>query len=449
MSPSNDKLRKGREYMRRQLAFFIIFSLMFAIGVHADENPGINDELAPQSFYVDYSAFADTVPNSITLEVYYKIFSSGLSFQKWGQKFKADYSVNVTLSQKGKQVTGKSNDGSLVADDYKTSISKNDFIINKVVFHVSPGNYHLVATLKDPNVAEQLARPRELTLKLKDFAKDTPSLSTIEFLRDKREAESDSEFVKDGMMLVPSVSRMYGDDEPDLMFYYEIYNNDPKFSGDYMVTYDLTNGDKKINSDTSLFPASGGVTSRIEKINVDSMLPGDYELTLSVKSPGNKLKTKLKSEFLIGWSVMALVRNDYKTAVEQLRYIASPDEMKKLANAAPTDRIRLWNEFWKSKDPSSSNADNEIKDEYYRRIRYADLNFGNFGRGGWKTDMGMVYVTYGPPDEIERHPFDIDSKAYQVWYYFGLRRTFRFVDFNGYGDYELIYPYDGDLRKLN
>jgi GWxTD domain-containing protein len=435
--------------MRRSITFLAILTLSWAIAAHADENPGINDELAPQAFYIDYSAFSDTAPNSMLLEVYYKIFSSGLSYQKWGQKYKADYSVNVTVSQKGRQIRGTSNDGSLVADDYKMSISKNDFIINKLVFHIPPGNYRLLATLKDPNVAEQLVRPRELNIKLKDFGKKLPALSTMEFLRDAKPATSDSQFVKDGMILIPSVSRIYGDEEPELVLYYEIYNGDPKFSGDYMVIYNITNGDKKIDSDTSLFPASGAMTSRIERIKVDALLAGDYDIGIAVTSPGNRFKAKMQSEFLIGWSVMALVKNDYKTAVEQLRYIASPDEMKKLANASPEERIKLWNEFWKSKDPTISSPDNELKDEYYKRIRYADLNFGNFGRGGWKTDMGMVYVTYGPPDEIERHPFDIDAKAFQIWYYYGLRRTFRFVDFNGYGDYELIYPYDGDLRKLN
>jgi GWxTD domain-containing protein len=433
----------------RKLAAIAILCLMPLGLAIADENPGIVDELAPQAFYVDYSAFRDTIPNSMVLEVYYKIFSSSLSYKKWGDKFKADYSVDIIVSQKGKQITGTSNDGSLVADTYKASISKDDFVINKMVFHLRPGNYRLIATLKDPNASEQLTRPSELNIKLKDFDKQIPALSTVEFLRDAQPAEADSEFIKNGMVLIPSVSRIYGDDQADLAFYYELYNNDPKFSGDYLAIYDIGRGEKPLYTDTSLFPVNGPVTSHIEKLKVDALLPGEYELGITIKSPGGKINAKLRTDFLIGWSVMALVKNDFKTAVEQLRYIASSDERKKLLEAAPADRIKVWNEFWRSKDPTRSTPENEIKDEYYRRIRYADLNFGNFGRGGWKTDMGMVYVTYGSPDEVERHPFDIDSKAYQIWYYYGLKRTFQFVDFNGYGEYELIYPYDGDIRKLH
>ncbi len=434
--------------MLRLLSIMICLTLPFTTMALAEDNPGIVDELAPQSFYIDYAAFADTAPNSMILEVYYKIFSSGLSFQKFGDKFKADYSVDITLNRKGKQVTGTSNDGSLVADNYKSSISKDDFIINMVTFHVAPDDYRLLATLKDPNVAEQLVRPRELNIKQKDFYKNKTNLSTIEFLRDATPAEGDTEFVKDGMRMIPSVSRTYGDEQPDLIFYYEIYNENSKFNGEYLTIYTVSSGDRIYTADTSLFPSNGAKTPRLDKFKVDGLLPGDYRFTLQLSSPGTKLKAKIQTEFLIGWSVMALVKNDFKTAVEQLRYIATPDEMKKL-NATPTaEHIKAWNDYWKSKDLTPSSPENEIKDEYYKRIRYADLNFGNFGRGGWKTDMGMVYVTYGPPDEIERHPFDIDAKAYQIWYYYGLKRTFRFVDFNGYGDYELIYPYDGDLRKL-
>ncbi len=425
-------------------------SILTAVtAARADDNPGIMDELAQRPFYIDYAAFNDTIPNSMILEVYYKIYSSSLSYHKWGDKFKADYTVNIALSQKGKQVTGASNDGSLVADNYKASISKNDFIINRNVFHMPPGDYRLVATLMDPTGAEQLTRPIDINIKLKDFRKRITGLSTLEFLRDTKSVEGDSEFVKDGVTMIPSVSRLYGDTEPELVFYYEIYNDNPGFNGDYLVTYTIGDRDNVVMADTTLIPSNGATTSRLERIKVDTLLPGEYTLALTVKSPGHKFNAKSDGDFRISWSAMALVKNDFDTAVEQLRYVATSAERKKLRESPAKDHIKLWNDFWKSKDPTPGTPDNELKDEYYKRIRYSDLNFGHFGRDGWKTDMGMVYVTYGPPDEIERHPFDIDAKAFQIWYYYGLKRTFRFVDFNGYGEYELIYPYDGDLRKLH
>jgi GWxTD domain-containing protein len=232
-----------------------------------------------------------------------------------------------------------------------------------------------------------------------------------------------------------------------LSFYYEVYN-DAGFSGDYLAIYSVSDGDRLILCDSTMFPSSGVVTPHLESLNVDTLLAEQYKLMIEIQSPGAKMKIKYGDQFVIGWSVAGTVKNDFKTAVEQLRYIANKEEMKKLNDAPVAERKKAWEEFWKSQDRTPSTADNEVREEYYKRLRYADINYGNFGRNGWKTDMGMVYITYGPPDEVERHPFDIDAKPYQVWYYYNTKRIFTFVDVNGYGEYQLIYPYDGDTRKI-
>src|SRR5690606_4997403 len=43
------------------------------------------------------------------------------------------------------------------------------------------------------------------------------------------------------------------------------------------------------------------------------------------------------------------------------------------------------------------------KEEHYRRIAYSNERFAS-GIPGWKTDRGRIYITFGPPDEIESHP---------------------------------------------
>jgi len=54
--------------------------------------------------------------------------------------------------------------------------------------------------------------------------------------------------------------------------------------------------------------------------------------------------------------------------------------------------------------------------------------------------MGMIYILFGPPNSVDRHPFDIDSKPYEVWYYYQKDRQFMFVDETGFGDYRLMNP---------
>ena len=77
--------------------------------------------------------------------------------------------------------------------------------------------------------------------------------------------------------------------------------------------------------------------------------------------------------------------------------------------------------------------------EYYRRIQFANATFSGF-MNGWRSDRGMVYIILGPPNDIDRHPFEADSKPYEIWAYYTINREFIFVDQTGFGDYRLVNP---------
>lgn len=68
------------------------------------------------------------------------------------------------------------------------------------------------------------------------------------------------------------------------------------------------------------------------------------------------------------------------------------------------ERNHFIEQFWLRRDPTPGTPGNEVKEEHYRRIGYANGHFGWHATPGWKTDRGRIYITYGPPDEIESHP---------------------------------------------
>jgi phosphoribosylformylglycinamidine (FGAM) synthase-like amidotransferase family enzyme len=86
-------------------------------------------------------------------------------------------------------------------------------------------------------------------------------------------------------------------------------------------------------------------------------------------------------------------------------------------------------------------------DEYFRRTKYANLNFSVSNKKGYLTDMGRIYVIYGHPDEVERHPFEMDEKPYVIWYYYKNNVKVVFVDETGTGEYELRAIYEQGVRK--
>jgi len=88
---------------------------------------------------------------------------------------------------------------------------------------------------------------------------------------------------------------------------------------------------------------------------------------------------------------------------EDVSYIIT-DEERAAFKRLQTDeeREQFIEQFWLRRDPTPDTIENEYKEEHYRRIAYANEHFAS-GIPGWKTDRGRIYITYGPPDEIEDH----------------------------------------------
>ncbi len=87
--------------------------------------------------------------------------------------------------------------------------------------------------------------------------------------------------------------------------------------------------------------------------------------------------------------VVYIITDEEKTAFKRLR----TDE----------ERQSFVESFWQRRDPTPDTEENEYKEEHYRRIAYANDHYPS-GIPGWKTDRGMIYIKYGPPDEIDSHP---------------------------------------------
>ncbi len=89
---------------------------------------------------------------------------------------------------------------------------------------------------------------------------------------------------------------------------------------------------------------------------------------------------------------------------EDVRWIITDEEraaFKQLSN--DEERDQFIEAFWQRRDPTPDTAENEYKEEHYRRIAYANEHFAA-GVPGWRTDRGRIYIMYGKPDEIDAHP---------------------------------------------
>jgi len=112
-------------------------------------------------------------------------------------------------------------------------------------------------------------------------------------------------------------------------------------------------------------------------------------------------KDKRKQEDKLRKELMGPYR---KWLSEDVGYIITDEERQAFKRLETDDERQAFIEnFWLRRDPTPDSAENEYKEEHYRRIAYANERYAS-GIPGWKADRGRIYITFGPPAEIESHP---------------------------------------------
>jgi GWxTD domain-containing protein len=131
-----------------------------------------------------------------------------------------------------------------------------------------------------------------------------------------------------------------------------------------------------------------------------------------------------------------------KWLAEDVGYIAS-DEERIAFKSLRTDasREQFVEQFWRRRDPTPDTVENEYREEYYQRLAYANEQFAT-DVPGWKTDRGIVYIKYGPPDERTVQGGANGGVPYERWFYhymenFAPNVEIEFVDGAGSGDFRV------------
>ncbi len=127
---------------------------------------------------------------------------------------------------------------------------------------------------------------------------------------------------------------------------------------------------------------------------------------------------------------------------EEVSYIISDEERRAFRRLNTDDeREQFIEQFWLRRDPTPGTPENEMKEENYRRIAFANDHF-SAGIPGWQTDRGMIYIKHGPPDAIDSHGATSSTYPAENWYYRYIEESggpgeFQFVDPTMTGRYHL------------
>jgi GWxTD domain-containing protein len=104
---------------------------------------------------------------------------------------------------------------------------------------------------------------------------------------------------------------------------------------------------------------------------------------------------------------------------EEVPYIISNAERSAfLELKTDADRDAFIQNFWEIRNPDPNSPTNQFRDEYYRRLAYANDQFGSPGRhDGWRTARGMVYITLGPPQQLTPYRSTQYLTPLEIWFY--------------------------------
>ncbi|MEW6004335.1 MAG: GWxTD domain-containing protein [Stygiobacter sp.] len=411
-------------------------------------------------FEFDFARFNyDTT--SVYLEFYYELNPNGMKVinSPNGQVSEAIVHIEMKNLSTGEFFINRNwKIQSPVADSVQKTLSG-------VIGYVVPaGKYSLYLKAYDSQ-NQNMSKTIEETIQINPFSNEKYSLSDIELSnRIKKDgADQNSIFYKNTLEVYPNPSMFYSDQSPVLFYYAELYN------------LKLSNPEQQFILQRLLFNSQGKSVYKLDKqikqtsnasveiglINLSKYPTDTYNLVLSLIDPATNQAYISSKRFYfynptVSDSLSKIVSNANLLSSEfavytneecdklfaQSKYIASKNEIdqyKKL-DSLNAKREFLFR-FWKNRDSDLSTERNEFKDEYMRRVLYANENFTVAGKDGYLSDRGRVYLIYGSPDQRDFYHSESNMKPYEIWFYNDIEGGVQFIfgDISGFGNYELLH----------
>ncbi len=166
------------------------------------------------------------------------------------------------------------------------------------------------------------------------------------------------------------------------------------FQNQYSVTVDLY--------DYHFLPAKPPMVVKPDSVNV----PFTVEKSV-IKASTDSIALTEKGLYYFHWTNASIGRSvivreksypkftKIDRLVESIRYLTTKEEYEKMTTSFK--KKELFDEFWLNNAKSPVKAKRVIR-AYYKRVREANMLFTSY-KEGWKTDMGMIYIIFGPPSK--------------------------------------------------
>ncbi len=414
---------------------------MFSVLIYSQEDNVDKKSILSSEpvYYQDFLNYRSDTEGMTKVDIYIQIPYKSIQFIKSPQGFTAKYTVTASVydSSQSRLIVEKTWNETINVMDFNQTIARENYNLTMRHFDLAPGNYFIRTMVEDRDSRQEYTSGNKFIVR--DFNGEI-SVSDVMLI-------SGSRMIDGVNQLIPNISRNIIGTDSTLQTYIEIYSTnteDQNISVEYSIIDPLRKTIFYHKYDHIINEGKNQIISKLSDVKIDL---GSYMLNVTITDEDGLKIHSFDKQFFSRWLGLPVNIVDLDKAVEQMVYIATPDELNNIQKAeTPNEKLKRFLEYWKAKDPSPNNDENEMFTEYYRRVKFSDDNFSSY-REGWKSDRGMVFIILGAPNNVDRHPFEYYSKPYEVWEYYSINRRFVFVDETGFGDYRLTTPLTGDLFR--
>ncbi len=420
------------KHLIKIVPLFLFIGIIFS--QRQPSNTGMSgNPLKGNNFIRQYQLSVYTVASessdSIRVLSYLSIPNHVLQFVKSSKGFKASYEATISIKRKKGDLVGRKNwSNDLITKTYLESTSKEIFNIHFNEFRVPLGEDYIISAElldRDSNSSGIISK----NLKLKKHSKDL-SLYSPFFL----------DYLNGDWGLIDNEIPLFRNILGEQLVRTTVFVSGKVSPGPYDIDVIVTNPKKQ-----QLWEKTFQSVAQNNYFEKRIIIPDEIsqqglrsKVDIILKQNGKQKKESV----ILSISRLGISSSvgNISQAIQNMRYILDDDEWKKLSKAKSDEQERLFIEYWLSRDPTPETKENELMDEYFSRINYSNVNFKTY-TDGWKSDMGMIYVLFGPPDDLEVYNDPLSRMYQQRWHYYRINKFFDFVDENGFGDYKLTTPF--------
>lgn len=395
-----------------------------------------------QAFFMDVLFFKGDQDSTQRVDVFVVVPYQSLNFMKRDSVFIGDYILTITLKdQSGREVQTIRKEHPIKEERLEVTLgSTGVFDYTQTTLSVTPGTYTIITEIAD--VLSKRTFNLQRSFKALNTGAAQFAMSSVMFA---------SSIVPNGQRI--NLTPYLADDVSPLtqegfFAFFETYNAFGAGLDSLDFVYEVIDekGLRPFLSKRLRHSVAAAREQQYIKIALPAQLPiGSY--TLRVLALRTDTSTKYTERDVIaasartmrldwkGLGMLTMLRGDDLTkAIRQMRYVASPQEISTMHNSSTEDeKQRRFFEYWQRLDPTPASLRNEAFEDYYQRVDYANRNFRAISFGdGWMSDMGMVYIIFGPPQYTR--DFRRDGRIIWTWSYPTYGREFVFVDYTGFGN---------------